>query len=452
MNLRIGVAVFCGISSIFGRLPVQSAEPTLRPVVEVQEEVYRYADANNGAGPMWCSGSTCVARVGDQVVASGIETLPDVPPLNNCRWLLLARRDTGWNREQADPQGRTREPSPLTVFPDGTLFLSANPTLTPSGTYSGPARPEILQWNFENLAAPPQTILPVWDGSPAFTEHSYRSFAADGPRRELILFQNIGYTHAEWSFRDAGGQWTAGKLVWPFGAEYDRPQPIRICYPDVALHNRAVYFCGVSDIQEPYEAWRSYKKELTGRDWDYDFRRLFFTWCEDIQTGKFHDWVEIASRDKTAGWIMPGDLWVAPDGGVHILWTERAIDTRLREKFFPDARQSHSLHYAVIRNGEVALRCARAGRRRESGADRQCRSVPCAPGRPIAGDLLRQWPSGKRGSRIGEPLATSLPSPGSPAAVDSCAAGPSLHSLLYRDHARRHASLTDRGSARYAGR
>ena len=118
-------------------LPVQSAEPTLRPVVEVQEEVYRYADANNGAGPMWCSGSTCLVRVGDQVVASGIETLPDVPPLNNCRWLLLARRDAGWNREQADPQGRTREPSPLAVFPDGTLFLSANPTLMPPGTYCG---------------------------------------------------------------------------------------------------------------------------------------------------------------------------------------------------------------------------------------------------------------------------------------------------------------------------
>ena len=31
----------------------------LQPVVELEEEVYTYEPANNGAGPMWCSGSTC---------------------------------------------------------------------------------------------------------------------------------------------------------------------------------------------------------------------------------------------------------------------------------------------------------------------------------------------------------------------------------------------------------
>jgi len=355
VHRRITVAVFCVISSLLTTRAVQSAEP-LRPVVEVQEPLYQYADLDNGSGPMWCSGSTCLVRIGETVYASGIEKLVDFQPLNNCRWLLFARGGNGWSREQADPRGRTREPSPLAGFPDGSLFLSANPTLAPPEATAGAARPEILRWNAGQLTTTPETLHPEWDGSPSFTEHSYRSFAADGPNHELILFQNVGYTHAEWSFRDADGKWSAGRLAWPFGAEYDRPQPIRTCYPNVALRNRAVYFCGVSDIQEPYQAWRKYKKELTGRDWDYDFRRLFFTWCEDIRTGRFHDWVEIASRDKTAGWIMPGDLWIAPDGRVHILWVERALDTRLREKFFPDARQSQSLNYAVIRNGEVVLR------------------------------------------------------------------------------------------------
>jgi hypothetical protein len=106
---------------------------------------------------------------------------------------------------------------------------------------------------------------------------------------------------------------------------------------------------------EPYTRWRDYKKKLTGRQWDYDFRRLFFTWSDDITKGKFHEWVEIASRDKTCGWISPGDLWVAPDGDVHLVWTERAIDTRLRDEFFPDARQSHALNYAVVRAGKVIL-------------------------------------------------------------------------------------------------
>ena len=360
-TLRIAAVVVLmsfGAAAGFGRQTRASEAPAaLQPVVEIEEEVYRYEPANNGSGPMWSSGSTCLVRIGDDVFASGIETLKDVKPLNNCRWTLFKRAAGGWELQQVDPTGRTREPCPMVGFPDGRLLLSVNPTLTGPEDYSGPARPEILQFAAADTKAPFETILPGWQGEPPFTEHSYRSFAADGPRAELILLQNIGYTHAEWAFRDAQGNWAAqGKLVWPWGAEYDKPQPIRVCYPTVALKDRAVHFCGVSDIVEPYNTWRAYKKELTGREWDYDFRRLFYTWSNDITTGKFHDWVEIASRDKTAGWIFPRDLWVGPEGTVHILWTERAIDTRLRDKFFPAAKQSHALNYAVVRDGQVALR------------------------------------------------------------------------------------------------
>ena len=328
--------------------------PPVRPIVEAEEEVYRYEPANNGAGPMWCSGSTCLVRIGENVFASGLETLAQRKPLNNCRWLLFQRGVNGWELQQSDPNGSTREPCPLVAFDDGRLFLSANPTLTPADQHAGPARPEILQFDSAHPKAPFQTILPQWDGEPPFSEHSYRSFAADGARGELILLQNIGYAHAEWTFRDASSQSSAcGKLVFPWGADYEKPVPIRVCYPNVMLQDRAVYFCGVSDIVEPNLQWRAYKKQLTGRDWDYDFRRLFFTWTEDITKAKFHDWIEVASREKTCGWIFPCDLWVAADGIVHLLWTERALDTRLREKFFPDAKQSLALNYATIRDGQV---------------------------------------------------------------------------------------------------
>jgi hypothetical protein len=350
-------------------------EPKLNPVVDLEEEVYSFQPANNGAGPMWCSGSSCLVRSGNNVFASGIETLKDAKPLNNCRWLLFHRGPSGWEQIVADPTGRTREPSPLVVLNE-RIFLSANPTLVPDpNTYSGPAQPEILEFSAVDPRRPFQRLLPSWEGNPRFTEHSYRSFAADGMNRELILFQNIDYTHAEWAFRDNSGQWTAhGKLRWPWGAEYDKPEPIRVCYPDVMLKNRAVYFCGVSDVVEPYEKWRAFKKELTGQAWDYDFRRLFYTWTDDIVGGKFHDWLEIASRDKTCGWISPGDLWVQPDGSVHIVWTERAIDERLRDKFFPGEKQSHSLNYAVVRNGKIALRRTLVGA--EEGKSKEIPSLP----------------------------------------------------------------------------
>jgi hypothetical protein len=129
-----------------------------------------------------------------------------------------------------------------------------------------------------------------------------------------------------------------------------------VCYPNVALSKRAVYFCGVSDVVEPNPAWREFKKQLTGKEWDYDFRRLFFTWTPDITRQPFGEWIEIASRDKTCGWIMPGDLYLAPDGEVHLVWSERAIDERLRPTFFPKARQSHTLNHAVVRDGKVIRR------------------------------------------------------------------------------------------------
>jgi len=337
-----------------GSLP--AAPPQVAVVAE--EEVYRVTPADNGAGPMWASGSTCLVRLGDRVFASGLETLTDVQPLNNCRWLLFERGEGGWVQVQADPAGRTREPCPLAVFPDGPLFMSVNPTLVSEpNVRAGPSRPEILQFDPARPHEPYHTILPKWDGEPPFSEHSYRSFAADGQQRELILFQNVGYTHAEWSFRDAQGKWSAqGRLIWPFGAEYEKPQPIRVCYPTVALKDRQVHFCGVSDIVEPNSAWREYKRQLTGQEWDYGFRRLFYVWSKDIATGKFEPWLEIASREKTCGWIRPLDLWVDPHGNVHILWVERAIDTRLREKFFPGEKQSHALNYVVIRDGAVVLR------------------------------------------------------------------------------------------------
>lgn len=332
------------------------AEP-LAPRVEIEEELYRYEGAGNGAGPMWCHGSTCLVRVGEVVYASGLETLAGAKPLNNCRWMLFRRDAAGWKKLMADPKDRTREPCPLAAFEDGSVFLSANPTLvTDPAAYSGPARPEILRFSGPKAEAPFERLMPAWSGTPAFDEHSYRSFAADGPGRELILFQNIGYAHAEWAFRDRDGRWSAGQLKWPWGADYAKPQPVRICYPNVALHKRAVYFCGVSDIIEPNPAWRAFKKQLTGNEWDYDFRRLFFAWSPDITSGRFSEWTEIASREQTCGWVTPGDLRVDSDGLVHLLWGERAIDERLREKFFPAAKQSHTLNYAQVRDGKVAAR------------------------------------------------------------------------------------------------
>ncbi|MGL6225575.1 MAG: hypothetical protein ACRC10_03000 [Thermoguttaceae bacterium] len=327
--------------------------------VEVEEDVYVAENANNGSGPMWSFGSTCLGRIGNDVFLTELTLIPETKPLNNCGWKLLKRTEDGWKPVYTDAENRTREPSPIAVFPKQRfVFVSTNPTLEQKkDVYGGLARPAIVRFDTNDFAAIPRTLIPIWEGTPKFNEHSYRSFAADGINQELILFQNIDYKLAEWSFLDRKGNWSAqGQLIWPFGADYSKPQHIRICYPTVAIDNRAVYFSGVSDITEPNPDWAKYKEELTGQKWDYDFRRLFFTWSSDITTGKFENWIEIASREATCGWITPCDLWVGPNQTIYILWYERAINPSLREKFFPDAQQSESLRFAIVQNGNVITR------------------------------------------------------------------------------------------------
>jgi hypothetical protein len=162
------------------------SSPTPKPVVEAEDDVYSYENANNGAGPLWCQGSTCLVRIGRDVYASGLETIKNAKPLNNCRWKLFRRDQHVWAIQQSDTNGRTREPSPMGGFPSGHLFLTANPSLTAPDTYSGAAQPEILEFAAADTKAAFSRLLPVWEGTPRFTEHSYRSFAVDGPGRELF--------------------------------------------------------------------------------------------------------------------------------------------------------------------------------------------------------------------------------------------------------------------------
>ena len=327
---------------------------SIQPVVEVEEVVYEYESANNGAGPMWCAGSTSLFRHEDRVFATGLETLSGEQPLNNCRWVLFEREESGWARRYMD-QGRTREPAPMVGFHDGRVYVSRNPTLgdgpEPGG---GPTRPDIIQLKSNGSSGGIMQLFPSWQGAPPFREHSYRSFAADGEQGEFIIFQNIGYGHAEWAFRDEFGKWSAsGKIEWPMGAEYDPPRPLRLCYPNVALEDRAVHFFGIGDIVEPVSEWRDFKTELTGRKWDYVFRRLYYTYTADIENEAFGQWIEIAFREDSAGFLWPCDMWLDRERKVHLLWTDQAIDPRLRDRFFPDARQSHSLNYAVILDGRI---------------------------------------------------------------------------------------------------
>src|SRR5690606_1229204 len=140
----------------------------------------------NGAGPMWCHGNTCIVNAGGRTLATGTERRHDVVPYNNVRWSLHRYGPDGWREVYRDDTGRTREPCPIAAYSDGRVFVSDNPTLTGPTEQAGPAQPVV--WFFEpgREGQPARKLLPQWEGEPRFTEHSYRSFAADGVHHELI--------------------------------------------------------------------------------------------------------------------------------------------------------------------------------------------------------------------------------------------------------------------------
>lgn len=346
-----------GSSSSSASSPASTSTKALIPTVELEQEVYTYTFAQNGSTPMWCYGNTCIVRTEGGVFASGVRTLPDYKPLNNVRWMLLQGGAGGWKELANGGDTHEREPCPLICLGEGRILLSTNPNSCKPDQSDGPAQPQVLQFDASASQPAYKTLTPKWNKDLAFHAHTYRSFVADGPRQEFVLFYSIAYDKTYWTFYDKSGAWASqGEIAFPVGAEYDKPQPLRICYPVVQLKDRAVHYCGVSDILEPYKAWKDYKKQLTGKEWDYAFRRLYYTWSDDIVAGKFHNWIELANVDKTGGSLVPCDLWVGPDGRVHILWFEQAIDERLRKEFFPDAKQSRSLNYAVLRDGQVLMR------------------------------------------------------------------------------------------------
>ncbi|MCE5240450.1 hypothetical protein LLH23_18475 [bacterium] len=367
--MKVLAAALC-LTGVIWAMDAHAAAPLL-PTVEAEEQVYTTPPANNGAGPMWCYGSTCIARRGQDLFASGIETIPDQKPLNNVRWMVFQRGARGWQLMQKDATGRQREPCPLGLFDDGRLLLTSDPTLTEPDAYNGSAQPQLLIFDTRKLTAPPQVSLPQWEGTPPFCEHSYRGFTVDGKSHEALYLQNTGYDQSHWAFLDRAGKWSrCGTIKMPWGAEFEKPEAIRVCYQNMALRNRAAHLMGVSDIIEWVREWREFKLVLhEGKAWDYDFRRLYYCWTPDITRQPFAEWVKVADCDKTCGHISNLDLWLDGQGRAHILWLEQSVwDTRVRDKFFPDEPQTYALMYGIIDQGKVVhkTRLAFGGEKQES--------------------------------------------------------------------------------------
>jgi hypothetical protein len=319
------------------------------PTVVLEEVVTSYQAADNGAGPLWCYGSPLVVRQGNEVSVSIIETGKDVPPLCNTRWQLWRRDSSGWRIASQEADYRQREPCPLVGLKPGELLLSANPSTEPTGTQYGACEPVLIRFADADGGLTTTQEKPVWSGDPHFTDHSYRGLAADAWRGEVILLNIHARTSAEFiSHRDSRGIWHArGEIEFP----------IRAAYPQAALRDGAAHVLAIGDIQEPVPEWCELKAAHLKRQWDYVFRRLFYTYSPDLEGEPFIAPLEIDTVDDTAGHITNLDLHVDANGTAHLLYLkQKHVHAFLRDKYFPGESLSKELAYVVIRSGSVEMR------------------------------------------------------------------------------------------------
>jgi len=338
--------------------------PTQAPEIVAEEVIIETEPWNNGAGPSWDYGSRNITRVGDTVFVSVSTPDPNSKPYHNVYWNLYRRINGGsWEKVADAGVEREREPCPIVAMPDsmGTkrIVLSTTPAVGVSGIHQDGAietthnEPRLLVFDANEPSSPPDTLMPAWDRSLGASEHSYRGFATDGKTGALIVTQQVrDETFQTWSqafaYRGPSGGWDAHGIL---------RFPMRGCYPAIAVQDRAVHVVAISDETEPNAAWREYKREVTGKYWDYDFRQLFYTWTPDVTKREFSPPITVASADETAGIIRHTDIYVDDSGAAYAVYTERNVwHDFMRDRFFPGTPIHIALKVAKLEKGRVTDR------------------------------------------------------------------------------------------------
>jgi hypothetical protein len=148
------------------------------------------------------------------------------------------------------------------------------------------------------------------------------------------------------SYRDSNGRWHQKGTI-----EFS----IRSCYPQVSLRDGAAHVMAIGDIVEPVENWRKLKFEKLNRKWDYVFRRLFYTYSDNIGTTGFTEPIEIDTVEETCGYIRNLDMHIDATGAAHLLYTKQPHQyTFIRDKYFPGQPMTISLEYIIVKNGRIA--------------------------------------------------------------------------------------------------
>lgn len=312
---------------------------------------------NNGASPWWCYGSSIFVRDADRISLSLIRPDEGYQPSCNAHWEVWNRDESGWKHQFSGGSGLEREPCPIGLLDSGELVLSIHPKFAMKPFRDGHGdipwycQPNLLGINPDGTDNDEvySHYHPVFPEGAQFTQHSYRGMGIDRANREILLMViDQREQHYQSSWKDKEGVWR------------NLPQlefPIRSCYPQVSLKDKTAHVMAIGDIVEPVKEWQELKYQELGREWDYVFRRLYYSWAPDLEESGFREPIEIDTVDDTGGNLLNLDLYVDAQGRAHLLYLKKPYQYAfMRDRYFPGEAMTVSLEYVVIDDGKVINR------------------------------------------------------------------------------------------------
>ena len=308
---------------------------------------------HNGSDPVWSRGNSVIVRVGDRVFATNSRVFPK-RALRSRTSLELYEKcgDEPWKMVYYDEGVFQRESCPILYLGDHKLAVTVNPTArvyAPDEPNIGAACiPMVYIFDISGEVQKIDTIRLTWDDPEYFFhDHSYRGFTLDTANGNLFLVNQYivsGGAHCYALCDHTFKTLQAGKLDFP----------VRSCYHNMAMRDGELYVFALRDIVEPNAAWKQYKFEKTGNEWDYDFRRVYLRYSPDITKEALGEAVSVCDRDDTCGWIYNIDCSYDKQGDMLFLVSVQNVHFPfMKERFFPDAALETVLELYRFRKGQL---------------------------------------------------------------------------------------------------
>lgn len=310
---------------------------------------------DNGAGPMWTYGNSCLLRVGERVFFTTNHVEEGRAPHNNTYMVLYEKTGDGpWKQVFRDEDRYQREPCQLLYTGDDRLLLYTNPTREsyPPEVITAvvPAVPMLYVFDIADGVKKVQELILPWDEPDyPFRSHSYRGCARDEVTGNLF-FDCIYYppdTDGFHCYSVLDSQFRPVRM-----SKLDFPE--RGLYHNVVMHDGETYLFAITGVKEENEEWAAYKEQMGGFDWV--FQKLYVKYTPDITRQEFGPAQVVCDVSATSGNVSNMDCCF--DGGdVLFLTRETSIDEAyMRDRFFPGVERTEELVLYRFRGGKQKSR------------------------------------------------------------------------------------------------